>query len=170
MTRRIVLGLVALLAVALVGYRAVAAGDNAEALVGQAAPSFTLADPSGQSVALESLRGKVVVLDFWATWCPPCRKGLPHLDKLAQQHAEDGVVVYAVNLKESSDKAKGFMDKEGLKLNVLMDSKGEVAKLYRVQGIPQTVVIDREGKVQAVVVGYSDGDTRVDEAVKSLLN
>jgi thiol-disulfide isomerase/thioredoxin len=148
------------------------AGDP-QALAGKAAPDFTLASLGGEKVTLsESAKGKVTILDFWATWCPPCRAGLPHLQETADKYGKDGLVVYAINQQEAKPVIERFMGQQKLTLLVLLDTKGEVAKKYFVSGIPQTVVIGKDGKVRKVLVGFGPGSAEqltaaVEEALKA---
>lgn len=144
-------------------------GDAAQKLVGQAAPTFKLDGLEGNAVsAIDDFKGKVIVLDFWATWCPPCREGLPHLDELYKAQREQGVAVFAVNLRETRDKAQAFMTQQNLSIPVLLDTKGEVAAQYLVNGIPQTVVIGKDGKVANVFVGFGEGSAeKLAQAVES---
>lgn len=128
----------------------------AHPLNGQPAPPFTLNGLEGNSVALADHLGKdVVVLDFWASWCPPCRKGLPVLDALAREYADRNVAVYAVNIREDARLVKDFFEQNKLSVPVLLDEKGLVADGYGVTGIPQTVIIDRSGTISAIHVGVS---------------
>ena len=124
-------------------------------LLGKAAPDFQLTTLQGESVSLADLKGQVVVLDFWASWCPPCIESLPHLGKL---HAEkrEGVKVFAVNLREDKAKVEAFMKSKSVDVPVLLDSDGRVAEKYNVVSIPQTVVIGKDGTVKKVLVGMSD--------------
>lgn len=124
-------------------------------LVRKPAPDFTLNDLAGKPVQLSSLHGKIVVLDFWATWCGPCVATLPVVTKVASSFADKGVVFYAVNLKENADTIRKFQTEKSLTFPTLLDSDGKVANLYMAKSIPQTVVIDKDGKIQAVHVGYS---------------
>jgi len=145
--------------------------NPADKLVGQPAPAFVLEDLEGKRVSLADLKGSVVVLDFWATWCPPCREGLPHLDELHKAKQAEGVKVFAINLREDRAKARQFLEKQQLSLPVLLDHSGEVAKNYFVNGIPQTVVIGKDGLVKRVTVGYTEGSEKtiadaVDDAMK----
>ena len=108
-------------------------------------------------MSLSAHKGKqIVILDFWATWCGPCVKGMPITQKVAKQYASKGVVLYAVNLKEDAKKIRAFLNKQKLKLNVLLDSKGTIAKNYGVSSIPMLVLIDKDGTVQKVHIGFSN--------------
>ena len=124
------------------------------ALEQKAAPAFDLPALGGDFVALADLKGQVVVLDFWASWCGPCRDGLPGLAALAAE--QEDVTVYAINVNEDEAVVRGFLDEMDLTLPVLLDD-GAVAGDYLVQGIPQTVVIDAAGVVRKVIVGYGPG-------------
>jgi len=128
---------------------------SAEKLVGKPAPDFTLDTLDGESVSLSDLKGQVVVLDFWATWCPPCVKSLPELEQIHQQSAGQSVKVFAVNLQENETRVRSFLQSRGLSLPILMDSEGEVAQKYSIHAIPQTVIIGKNGEVQKVFVGAS---------------
>lgn len=146
------------------------AAENPESLVGKPAPDFSLKDMDDKDVKLSSNKGSVVVLDFWATWCGPCREGLPHLNKLYNELSPQGLKVWAVNLREPKDKAAGFMKQQNLTLPVLLDSEATVADLYRVSGIPQTVVIGKDGHVKKVLVGFGPGsDQQLRQAVTAAL-
>jgi peroxiredoxin len=128
--------------------------DEAHPLQGQAAPDFELTDLEGKAVKLADHAGKeVVILDFWATWCGPCIKAMPIIDGVAHAFKDKGVVLYAVNLREGPDKIKAFLEQRKLSTHVLLDPKGEVGDKYQVEGIPQTVVIGKDGKVAKVFVG-----------------
>jgi peroxiredoxin len=120
---------------------------------GQTAPDFSLTSLSGKEVKLSDLKGQVVVLDFWASWCPPCRESLPHLGKLYGQN-QDGVKVLAVNMGEDADAAKSFVQSQNLNdLTVLLDKDKSVAQKYGISSIPTTVIIGPDGKVQRTFVG-----------------
>ncbi|MEE2906843.1 MAG: TlpA disulfide reductase family protein [Planctomycetota bacterium] len=123
--------------------------------IGKPAPDFTLESLDGQTISLASLKGKVVILDFWATWCGPCRKGLPVLMEIAESEASRGVVLWSVDLREPAQKVRSFLEKTKWDLPVLLDPKGEVATKYGVGGIPHTVVIGPNGNIVSIEVGYS---------------
>jgi thiol-disulfide isomerase/thioredoxin len=126
------------------------------ALVGKPAPAVKLNNLQGEVVDIASHRGKdVVVLDFWATWCGPCRKLMPTLEKVATDYKEKGVVVYAVNQEEAPEEVKKFVADMKVGLNVLLDADGAVSASYMAMSIPQTVVIDKAGNVSKVHVGLT---------------
>lgn len=109
---------------------------------------FTLRDINGQSWTLSGLRGKVVLLNFWATWCPPCRKEMPTLEILYDRFRSKGLVVLAIS-DEDISKVKPFISAPGFSYPILLDSGRKVNALYHVKGIPKTFVYDREGKMVA---------------------
>jgi thiol-disulfide isomerase/thioredoxin len=127
-----------------------------DALLGKKAPAVELTSLKGEKFTLDDVKGKIVVLDFWATWCGPCIRALPVIREVTSDMAEQDVVLYTVNQRESDDKVNAFLQKkEWTDMNVLMDRKAAVAKEYKVRGIPQTVIIGKDGTVQAVHVGFS---------------
>jgi thiol-disulfide isomerase/thioredoxin len=128
--------------------------EQAMSMVGKPAPTFELKDTEGVTVSLESLKGKTVILDFFATWCGPCRKGMPVLMDIAERRAEEGVVLYAIDLDEPADKIKSFLEKQGWTLNVLMTGDSKVADEYMVGGIPHTVIVAPNGSLQFVEIGF----------------
>ncbi|QOV87673.1 TlpA family protein disulfide reductase [Humisphaera borealis] len=141
----------------------------ASALVGKPAPDFKLKDLEGKEVKLSDLKGQVVMLDFWATWCGPCRASMPHLDAIYKEFGDKGLKAFAVNLREKDTVIKPFVEKTKLGMPVLLDVEGKVAKSFGVSGIPQTVVIDKDGKIVKVTVGSGTHEqikTAIEEALK----
>ena len=126
------------------------------ATVGFPAPKAQLVGLEGERFDPAAQKEKVVVLDFWATWCGPCRVSLPVVARVCKDYAGKGVVFRAVNLKEDAETIKTFLAEEPIDGTVVMDSTGDVSAAYRVEAIPHTVVIGGDGVVQAVHVGTSD--------------
>jgi len=121
--------------------------------IGQLAPDFTLADLSGTPVTLSNLRGHVVLLDFWASWCPPCRLTMPNLETLRSRFADDGLVVVAVNLDISEEDARAYIEGEGYTEFIVLrgsltEAEAVKADLYELAAIPHTFVIDRQGIIR----------------------
>jgi peroxiredoxin/outer membrane lipoprotein-sorting protein len=121
-------------------------------LSGKPAADFSVRDTEGEKVRLSDLRGKVVLLDFWATWCPPCRTELPYMDKLYREGKDKNLVVLGVN-DEDAGTIKKFLQTNSYALPTLVDSSGLIHKLYGIRAIPTVVVINRDGMVVADYVG-----------------
>lgn len=133
-----------------------AAGYNVQAWSSaKPVPALRLADLSGKVWRLADLRGKAVLINFWASWCEPCRAEMPSLQRLADQHPQD-LVVLAVNLKESTQTVQQFVQRTALTLPVLPDPQGATARAWGVTVFPSTVLIDAQGKVHSVVQGELD--------------
>ena len=125
--------------------------------VGYLAPDFSLPSLGGQTVRLSDLRGKAVLLNFWATWCAPCRLEMPTMDKAYQEYKSRGLEVLAVSLDAGSNSVvKNFMQELKLDFPVLSDPDMEVLRLYRMVGIPASFLIDKQGIVRHREVGYRD--------------
>jgi peroxiredoxin len=128
-------------------------------LLGKPAPEFEARLLDDKKLKLVDLKGKVVILDFWATWCGPCVKALPIITQVAREHEKQGVVLLAVNVGEEADVIREFLKEQKLEIQVVLDPQSKLSEDYGVQGIPQTVLIGKDGKVQAVHVGLS-GDLK----------
>jgi peroxiredoxin len=127
---------------------------------GTPAPPFTLPVRGGGSADLGSFKGHLVVVNFWATWCPPCVAEMPSLDRLHRALSPDGLVVLTVSVDADDAALTAFLEKGGLILKVLRDPGGTVAQgAYRTTGYPETFVIDPKGVIQEIYVGPADWDT-----------
>ena len=122
-------------------------------LVGKPAPDFKLDLLDGKPYHLADMKGKVVMLDFWATWCGPCIQAMPQVEKVAEEFRDQGVQLIAVNLQESPRDINAMLERHKLKVTVALDRDGVVAERYKANAIPQTVIIDREGNVARLFVG-----------------
>src|SRR5262245_60957034 len=120
------------------------------------APDFALVGLDGKTVRLGDLRGRVVFLNFWATWCPPCREEMPAMQALAAELEKEGLVVLAVNYAETAEVAEAFVQETGLTLPVLLDGDGAIARRYRVPGLPASFFVDRRGALVGSVLGFRD--------------
>jgi thiol-disulfide isomerase/thioredoxin len=129
-----------------------AGGDGGPARQRLTLETLTDAKP----VTLSGLKGRVVLLDFWATWCGPCRGWLPIVAKAHHDYAAKGLSVFAVNEREPESKVLAYLTKQKLDLPVLMDTGGQVGMAYQARSIPLTVLVGRDGKVARVMVGLHD--------------
>ena len=123
-------------------------------LMGQPAPAFELRDLEGHRVSLDQLRGKIVMLDFWATWCGPCQISMPIMDKLQKEFSSD-VVLLAINVMEPVETVREYVSRQNVRSKVLLDPGGNVGEEYGSDAIPMQVIIDRQGVVQHVNVGLN---------------
>ena len=128
------------------------------ATVSGPAPGFTLQSNSGQQVALAQLKGKVVMVNFWATWCVPCRQEMPHLVALYKKYNSLGFELLAVNVeKNNAEGARKWLQETPVTFPVLFDPENQVTKLYKVQTMPSTVIIGRDGTMRFMHNGYKPG-------------
>ena len=125
-------------------------------LIGKTAPDFTLRSDHGDNRKLSEYRGKVVLINFWASWCGPCRQELPKLEELRQLHDEYDFVLLSINIDEEPEKALRLAKKLGISFPVLFDSEKQVSKLYEIDAMPMTVLIDRNGDVRYLHRGYKE--------------
>jgi thiol-disulfide isomerase/thioredoxin len=120
---------------------------------GSEAPGFALPTSGGQTVVLSSFRGRVVFLNFWATWCPPCRLEMPAMERLHQDFKDQGLVILAVDIEESPKLVAKFMKEFRLTFPALLDADSRMSSRYGVRGLPTTVLIDRQGRSVGRAIG-----------------
>lgn len=123
---------------------------------GNLAPDFELKSFDGKTMKLSSLRGKKVIVNLWATWCPPCRQEMPEMEKFYTENKNQGIEILAVNLtkaEKSRDDLPSFMKTYGITFPVLLDENGDIARLYNVSSIPASFIIDTQGVIREKIVG-----------------
>jgi peroxiredoxin len=128
------------------------AADSAQ--VGQPAPAISLKDMKGNIVTLESFKGKVVFLDFWAPWCIPCKEELPELDRLYKKYWKDGFEVVGICLDTPQERVTRFLQKVHVTFQILIDKKGDAAEAYRFSGVPAGFLIGRDGAIKHKHMGF----------------
>ena len=154
--------LVALLILPAVHASAVALQDQA--------PDFTLKSLQGSNLRLEEYRGQVVLINFWASWCGPCRQEMPLLDRLHHRYQDTGFAVLGVNVEGEAGPAQEIVDKTNVTFPVLIDTNQKVSEMYNLEAMPSTVVVDRDGVVRYIHRGYKPGDeAKYIEVVKALI-
>lgn len=129
---------------------------------GDSAPDFTANLADGNTFTLSEQQGKVVLLNFWATWCGPCVREMPAFEKLHTEYGDDAVIL-AVNCLEDTDTVDAFITENGYSFPIAYDTDGSVNMRYPTQGIPYTLIIDGEGIIQKIYVGAADADTQYQE-------
>jgi peroxiredoxin len=145
-------------------------GAGAAATPSAGAPDFTLPSLDGPNLRLQEQRGHVVMINFWATWCGPCRVEMPHISRLYEKYRGSGFTVLAVNIDEDPHKAASLAKHLGMKFPVLLDREKKVSRLYDLSTMPSTVLVDRDGRVRYVHRGYRDGyEETYDKQIRELL-
>ena len=139
-------------------------------MTGQMAPDFVLKSSTGENLRLSEYRGDVVMINFWATWCGPCRQEMPLLDELYARYSRVGFSLLGVNIDDDSRRAMQMVEELGVRFPILFDERKEVNKLYKVDAMPVTILLDREGNIRYVHHGYQPGveDKYLDQ-IRSLL-
>jgi len=133
-------------------------GISESASISGPAPNFTLKSLAGKNIKLSELTGNVVLINFWASWCAPCRQEMPLLNAIHNKYEPLGFTVLGVNVEEQVDNARSFIDERPVDFPILLDSNNQVSKLYNVIAMPTTVVIDRDGNMRFLHQGYQSGD------------
>jgi peroxiredoxin len=150
-TRVAILG-VLLVALVFAVYSSLEKDPNA-VKVGKEAPNFSLEQLNGSSMTLSDLRGKGVVLNFWGTWCEPCKSEMPALQKQYELNKDKGLVVIGVNIGQAQATVEPFVKQLGVSFPILLDSQSQITKLYRIGPIPTTFFIDPDGEVKEIFIG-----------------
>lgn len=157
-------------------YSAAPAGDTTGGRIpaprqGFQAPDFSLPTLSGETITLSDLRGQPVLINLWATWCPPCRAEMPDMQKLYEAYQEQGFLILAINAtyQDSQASAAAFVQEYGLTFPILLDTSGETARQYQMRALPTSFFVDREGIIQEVVVGGPMSPALLQVRVEQLL-
>ena len=134
------------------------------------AAEFKLQSRSGPAVSLSSLKGQVVLINFWATWCGPCRKEMPFLEQIQKKYAPLGFTLVGVNVEEDSRLMDAFLNDVPVTFPILLDPANSVSKLYNVSAMPSTVIVDRKGNVRFIHQGYQTGDeSKYQDMIRQLI-
>jgi thiol-disulfide isomerase/thioredoxin len=136
----------------------IAAAPSLAVAPAKPAPQFKLASMAGKPVSLDQYKGQVVMINFWASWCGPCRQEMPILEKLHGKYKPMGFSMIGVNVEPDSNLATNWLKTTPVTFPILFDTKSEVSKLYAVAGMPSTVIIDRKGNLRWLHRGYKPGD------------
>lgn len=134
------------------------------------AANFTLKSASGANIRLSEHRGQVVMINFWASWCGPCRQEFPHLDTLHQKYADLGFTVFGVNVEQDRAMADKVLKDIPVTFPILFDSENQVSEMYGVDAMPMTVLVDRNGDIRYVHRGYKPGyEEKYEEQIRTLV-
>jgi len=134
----------------------IAAPPAAAAGAGEAAPAFALQTAAGDTVSLERLRGKVVYVDFWASWCGPCRRSFPWMNEMHRKYGGKGLAIVAVNVDKKRADAERFLAQVPAEFTIVYDMPGTTPAAYAVKGMPSSYLIDAAGRIVAVEQGFRD--------------
>jgi cytochrome c biogenesis protein CcmG, thiol:disulfide interchange protein DsbE len=147
-----------------------AAGAGA-AEVGEPAPPFSLTTARGETIALPDLRGRVVYVDFWASWCAPCRRSFPWMNELQQRYGDRGLAIIAVNVDRRRADAEQFLQINTARFAVVYDDRGVTPQAYSVKGMPSSYLIDARGIISDVEIGFRDERKgAIEDQIRSLLS
>jgi peroxiredoxin len=144
---------------------------NVNALeLGQAAPDFTLKSMAGTNLKLTEQRGKIIVINFWASWCGPCREEMPVLQKFYDKYQDLGVSVWGINVEQENQAGRDFLADLNLSFPILFDASNTISLMYQVAAMPTTIIIDRDGLIRYAFQGYKPGyEKKYAKAIKQLI-
>lgn len=137
---------------------------------GAPAPAFEVTTLNGDTLALADLHGQAVVLNLWATWCPPCRAEMPALERIGQRYADEGLVILALNQGEDPATIAAFVQEHGLTFTIALDPREQIGRLYELEAYPTTFFIGRDGLIRSVVQGGPMAEALIEDQVRKLLN
>jgi peroxiredoxin len=146
-------------------------GETAAPQQGFLAPDFELTDTSGESIRLSDLRGQAVLVNLWATWCPPCRAEMQSIEKIYNEYKDQGFVVLAVNMtyQDTPQKILPFVNEQGLTFPILLDETGDMADDYQLRSLPSSYFIGRDGIISEVVIGGPMAEALLRTRVEKIL-
>jgi peroxiredoxin len=147
------------------GNRQMSIPQNSSLQVGQMAPDFNAVDQFGQKISLYELRGKIVLIDFWATWCGPCLEELPNIHKIWERYHNNGLVVIGISLDKEEGKIREFLDEGGFLYSHVWDKDRQISDSYKVVGVPTVFLIDKKGQI----VSVGDRGHRLIKSVENLM-
>ena len=141
------------------------------AFASEEAPAFSVPTfPNNEKISLADLKGQVVYLDFWATWCPPCRKSFPWMDEMHKRYKDQGLAIIAVSVDKKREPIEAFIEKTTPSFTIAHDPGGKVAKDYKLRGMPSSYIIDRSGQLVKVHMGFRGRDKeKLEKIIQSLL-
>ena len=146
-------------------------GGQAPASTGGAAPAFSLKDLSGKTVQLSDFKGKVVLLDFWATYCLPCLEAIPEFQKLYESHRKDGFEVIGISIDSFTDNVPSFVKEHGVGYKIVLDPDHKAQDAYKIRGLPETFLVGRDGMLREHWIGYdAELEAEIKNAVQSALS
>lgn len=138
--------------------------------IGQVAPDFTLKSTEGKNLNLVEQRGQIIIINFWASWCGPCRKEMPMLQSLQEKYNSLGVSVWGINVEQENQAGRDFLADLELSFPIFFDSTNTISANYQVEAMPTTVIVDRSGKVRFIFQGYRNGyEQKYSKAIKQLI-
>lgn len=138
--------------------------------VGQTPPPCSAIENNGTVVNFDTYKGKVLLIDFWATWCPPCKKSMPFLNNLRNQRLKDGFEILAINVDENSEDAKSFLKENPVDYKIAYDPNGDCPQKFAVKAMPSSYLVDKAGKIRLIHLGFRDEDeAKIQDQVSNLL-